>query len=486
MIFFESPYSDSYRYPYYDSGNSPALLQNLLDFLNGNLEEITEVNLAMFLFNNPVLYKALREVAARGIPVNIISIPLEGYDDRRPKTIYSQETQEQLCPSATKYQMARMLYQCYANEDHPRIRSLHMFQFPHIYVRSSNVRQFSRGVMPYSLHTKSIFIKMRNQPSIVGLTSSNMAVADARKHEFLYLTPANQLMYDQAETFFHYLIANSQSIAPGMVDADGMHYDLQFAEWNQQTRYALNAYLAPFLPDSPFRFERAVKHLIHTARRRIYICAEHIAAYSFNNGQGHDNGFLDDVMQMAERNPEIDIRCLSQTFVGPNMEPYHGSRVPQNKSSFARFIEEYQQHHNCQYGFNINIHAKYILADDAVILTTCNFTPTQFYYKSPVTIESFDFFPRMSYHGTFSEVGQYIYTNDMETSQAISQDFLSIWENPETVHYNPQEQDTAVTSAELDAPLCPCCHDPMIRRKGKYGQFWGCRNYPRCKETLNI
>lgn len=33
--------------------------------------------------------------------------------------------------------------------------------------------------------------------------------------------------------------------------------------------------------------------------------------------------------------------------------------------------------------------------------------------------------------------------------------------------------------------LCPRCGGELVLRKGKYGQFYGCSNYPRCKYTTN-
>ncbi len=34
-----------------------------------------------------------------------------------------------------------------------------------------------------------------------------------------------------------------------------------------------------------------------------------------------------------------------------------------------------------------------------------------------------------------------------------------------------------------DENLCPNCSSKMISRKGQYGVFWGCSNYPNCKGT---
>lgn len=33
---------------------------------------------------------------------------------------------------------------------------------------------------------------------------------------------------------------------------------------------------------------------------------------------------------------------------------------------------------------------------------------------------------------------------------------------------------------------CPYCGKPLVLRKGKYGQFWGCSAYPKCHFTRNV
>lgn len=32
--------------------------------------------------------------------------------------------------------------------------------------------------------------------------------------------------------------------------------------------------------------------------------------------------------------------------------------------------------------------------------------------------------------------------------------------------------------------ICPNCKTPLVLRKGKYGEFYGCSNYPKCRYTL--
>ena len=34
--------------------------------------------------------------------------------------------------------------------------------------------------------------------------------------------------------------------------------------------------------------------------------------------------------------------------------------------------------------------------------------------------------------------------------------------------------------------ICPKCGSPMVRRKGTYGEFWGCMSYPECRFTSNM
>jgi len=33
----------------------------------------------------------------------------------------------------------------------------------------------------------------------------------------------------------------------------------------------------------------------------------------------------------------------------------------------------------------------------------------------------------------------------------------------------------------LERGICPRCGGKLVLRKGKYGEFWGCSNYPKCK-----
>lgn len=48
------------------------------------------------------------------------------------------------------------------------------------------------------------------------------------------------------------------------------------------------------------------------------------------------------------------------------------------------------------------------------------------------------------------------------------------------VYRNKERRDSAVASGK-----CPRCGGNLVLRNGKYGQFYGCSNYPRCNYILN-
>lgn len=43
----------------------------------------------------------------------------------------------------------------------------------------------------------------------------------------------------------------------------------------------------------------------------------------------------------------------------------------------------------------------------------------------------------------------------------------------------------ASRSGGASGPVCPHCGSPLVRRKGRYGEFLGCSGFPRCRYTQN-
>lgn len=45
---------------------------------------------------------------------------------------------------------------------------------------------------------------------------------------------------------------------------------------------------------------------------------------------------------------------------------------------------------------------------------------------------------------------------------------------------------TSATMGDYTTPTCSSCGVKMVKRSGKRGEFWGCRNYPGCKQMLHL
>ncbi len=54
------------------------------------------------------------------------------------------------------------------------------------------------------------------------------------------------------------------------------------------------------------------------------------------------------------------------------------------------------------------------------------------------------------------------------------------------MHINNVRESIYRKKEEIRHGNCPMCDGYLTLRNGKYGQFWGCSNYPRCRYTRNI
>lgn len=88
----------------------------------------------------------------------------------------------------------------------------------------------------------------------------------------------------------------------------------------------------------------------------------------------------------------------------------------------------------------------------------------------------------------FSNIINVEYTRDMEEDLDKIAEGKMIWNKVLTNFYGNFESlvEKAFKSMEKEAPeetgeLCPLCNNPLVIRKGKYGAFVACSNYPECK-----
>jgi len=459
-------YDNSFKY--YVQGSSPTILKNFMNYLEKNKGLISEINASLYLYNNPILHKFLKELSSIGIKVNIFSIPLEGYDAQAPQEIISIDNQLPYFDSKkTKYDIAKEIY-----EDSKLFKNdnFNLYIFPHMYIRSERINPFSRGNMPYSLHIKSFYIKFKDCTGAVSLTSSNLAVRDQIKDELMIIVNDLIECNQSAQVFFEALKSNSIHIRE-FKESENL-YDYRITK-HEPLFSNFNFYTGPFFNDSQNYSEKVLSDLIKSANHRIYICAQHISAYDYWVNKEKREGILAELLKKSESEEEnIEIKLLSQTFVDEHGDS-HGCRRPQNIGAFTNFIKKFKPKENHAYGVNSNVHCKFIIVDDVAVITSCNFTPTQFIYLDNVTIDKFEKIPDLKYSGIHSEVGQYVILESEILCNKLIKIFEDIWNRDETYIYNKQ----TVTYK------CPKCGSNMVLRNGPFGEFYGCSNFPQCKST---
>ena len=426
QAFFDRPENYSNKFDFHELGGSPQLLKNFIATIEQHKNDIEEINLCWYLFNNKHLHNYLKNLSLQDIKVNVVTIPLEGYDHRNPKQLTLDNSQQKTAQSYTKYDLAKEIFkEAYRSNDFPNYK---IYFFPHLYVRSPRVKKFSRGNLPYSLHLKAAYIRKKSGKGyLLCLSSSNLAVRDLVKYESM-LVIEDELQHKQnTQTFFKHLIDNSIYIKNyhSGFNTNQNAYDF-LPSFNDQYSF----FTAPFYFDSANKLEETLVQILQKAQKRIVVCSQHLAAfdYSFNatyhsqkNFNERRQGILGTVIQKAKEG--IAVQCFSQTFAPPNDQQIQNQfqnkrfRRPANTRNFQAFylaLTNGNMGGNVQYFVNENLHSKFIIVDDLLIFCTYNFTPTQFTFLDKVKIDRFTEMQNLSYEGIHCEVGGHIVVKDKE------------------------------------------------------------------------
>ena len=88
----------------------------------------------------------------------------------------------------------------------------------------------------------------------------------------------------------------------------------------------------------------------------------------------------------------------------------------------------------------------------------------------------------------FSNIINVKYTANMEEdldkiasgtldNKKVLSDFYQIFDDTLKTAFKEMEKEKPVETGEM----CPLCNSPLVIRKGKYGTFTACSNYPNCK-----
>ena len=411
--FFDGPNNYKNKFDFYEQGSSPKLLEKFIEIIEEQKNEILEINISWYLFNNKFLHNYLKDISKNGIVVNVITIPLEGYDNSKPQLLENLFTGQKRKERVTKYSLAREIFgEMYNSKEYP---NYNLYFFPHLYVRSEYVNKFSRGSLPYSLHAKAAYIKNKNGYTIL-LSSSNFAVRDLVKYESMICIQDEVNYEDEFKSFYRHLISNSINIKNYKKEFNTIcnTYD---SIYFKKTKFS--SITSPYYNNSANELDKTLTDYVHSAKERIIICAQHLAAFNYKfNAKYHSTieqsvtrkGVLGAVIDMA--NKGVQITCLSQTFAPPVNEENNFKglkfRRPANTGNFQQFFAELALTKNAEYFVNENIHSKFIIIDSKIIYCTYNFTPTQFIYLDKVNIPMFKNMPDLSYKGIHCEVGLHV------------------------------------------------------------------------------
>lgn len=438
------------------------LLKKLIDFLDREADNISEIYLCMRLYNNGVLHEKMKAFANRGIKVTVISIPLEGYDDSHPKDIYEYGTNKRYRHNVTIYSLAKEIY-----EDIEKLNSENYILriFDHTCVRKSTVRYASSSGerLPYSLHNKSVYIKYKDGKTVTGLTSSDLALGYQPKAELMLLVEDTPASCEITEMFFSNLLSHSIRLSDWQNPHPNYNYEMETVYGGN---VGMNYFTAPFIQNSPIKIEEKIMDIISNAQERIYICAEHLTAFYYRDIRNKvpRPGIFGAIFKKCRQG--INVQCLSRTYVDMNGD-LQGQFAPIDSAKFKKLIKEVNQLESCSYSVNKYVNAKFIVVDNIIIVGTGNYTPTEFIYGD-VSIDNSESanVSGISYRGKYSKVNHYIIIEDRELAKQLIGFFNEILAQPDTYVHG-----TAAAAVEANRYYIKCPYEEKEKVK-ELGAKW--------------
>ncbi|MED3871992.1 phospholipase D-like domain-containing protein [Priestia megaterium] len=403
-------------------GSSPLLTDKLVEELQGaNL-----IFISFFLFNNEFLLKELEKLSEKGCKINIYSLPLGGYSKTGDK-VYDKDFEQSFSPS--KYDYAEKIYSRIE-----KIPNIKLNICPHTYIWSK--QKYSRGDQPYSLHSKSIFARFSDDYYKCISSSCNFAVGDPPHSENLLVVENCANTKNMFSEYFYqlhkYSVSQNQYNNNKSDDKDKGYSDVQYTikESKDLPGQNQNCYFtAPFIKyegiGSNHYVQMRIVDLLTQAKNKIYICSQHFS--DFNSFDSESLSIVKEIRKIKVLNRDIEIKVLKQTHHSDLKQPARTLAT----ENFLKGIEGIEQ----KYWKSI-IHDKFMIIDDQLIMTTANFTSTQFAWKENHEMEymvSVKGQKPYKVSNTFSEINSFHFVNDLETVSAYEGHFNNLWDRAEYI-----------------------------------------------------
>lgn len=338
-------------------GSCPALLYDLFSELEG----ATEIHIAAYLFNNPTYYNFLSQLAQRGCKIRVTSLPVSGYSDKPGKV-------EGYAYKISAQQAAQEVYDKIINTSNMELEI-----FPHLYVWYGAL--YAGGGASYSFHVKAIYAKFPKTENKCILSSGNFMLTDAF-HSDNILMLEGMPKYEKAFTrFFEDLVKYSipyndfcskfKSYRDEFLYSfAGNEIDLNKGEY-QHCFFTAPFYLYNGEGSNHYAGDRIIE-LIRNAEQRVWVCAQH-----FHDLISYDTERETIIKALYDRyisHPQVEFRFLKQVP--------HSSLADKRRAGIAETLFQFVM--KARQRFNKLAHDKFMIIDDTLLVSTANYTTTQF------------------------------------------------------------------------------------------------------------
>jgi len=342
-------------------GSNPDIYRAIEKELQLKESDIEEIHLALYLFNNKHLFRTLREIARKSRVV-VTSLPLAGYDERKINS------------AKEIYEKVLELKEHNLNFD--------LMIYPHMYMWYG--AEYAEEGASYSFHVKAGYVLYRDGSCKLILTSCNLSPGDPYHSETAVVIDDLTCSTPYSAAFVEFFKQVEHLAVPWHLYYSSTHnlpkhlqqvFDFTFIGKHGQRNWGESIaekafFTGPFIKingeGSTWYARKRIVELIMSTEKRLLVAAQHI----------HDIAPFDEypyktvigaIIERKRCKPSLDVKVLKQV-------PSRGLADKRR----AAFVECHLNYAGIEQRANKLVHDKFIVADSTVVITTSNFTATQF------------------------------------------------------------------------------------------------------------
>jgi len=338
-------------------GSSPQLLYDLMEELKGAIE----INIATYLFNNPLYVDFLVRLASTGTKISITTLPPMGYNNR-PKTV------DGLGDRVSARQLAVEAFNRLE-----ATKNITLSFFPHQYVWYGAL--YAGGGASYSFHVKAISALFDGGLHKCILSSGNFLSTDPYHSDNILVIDGEEEYSNSFIRFFTDLASfsigseafkgNFTNYADEfLVQFHGRERDIKHTDF-ENCFFTAPFYLVDGVGSNHYAGNKIIE-LIQKAKTRIWVCAQHFHdIISFDQER---STIIKALYDKSISEPNIEYRFLKQVP--------HSSLADKRRAGIAETLFKFVMKADQRY--NRLTHDKFIIADNTLLISTANYTSTQF------------------------------------------------------------------------------------------------------------